>query len=260
MFMYIVRIVSWNVNGLRAVLKKDFFCAIEKLSPDILCVQEIKAAFEKIPELGLPEYQKFYSPAVRQGYSGTAVFSKIPMLSVYAASEMDALTGAPEGRVIVAEYETFFLVDVYVPNSGAELARLEFREQVWDVQFKQFLAKLYLKKPVVVCGDFNVAHEEIDLANPAQNHFNAGFTDQERRGFENILNAGFIDSFRVEHPTQTAQYSWWSYRANSRARNVGWRIDYILLSRELQKYLRSANIHQDILGSDHAPVSVQLDI
>ena len=256
----VLRIVSWNVNGLRAVLGKGFLDIFDKLHPDVVCLQEIKASSDKIPEFELPGYKKFYNSAKRPGYSGTAVFSKISPTSVTSADEMDGLTEATEGRVILAEYESFYLVNVYTPNSGAELARLSFREEVWDVQFRKFLQKLANKKPVVVCGDFNVAHEEIDLANPTQNHQNAGFTDQERLGFGNILGAGFIDSFRFAHPEEVSQYSWWSYRANARARNVGWRIDYVLLSLGLEKKLLSADIHPEIFGSDHAPVSVGLDI
>ncbi len=256
----VVRIFSWNVNGLRAVLKSSFLGAIEKLSPDILCVQEIKVSSDKIPEFELPGYQRFYNSADRPGYSGTAIFSKIQPISVNTLLEIDQLTGVPEGRVILAEYESFYLVNVYTPNSGAELARLQFRSDTWDVKFREFLCKLNDKKPVIACGDFNVAHEEIDLANPAQNHFSAGFTDQERAGFSNILKSGFTDSFRFKYPDAAEQYSWWSYRARARERNVGWRIDYVLLSTAIRDKLVSASIHQDILGSDHAPVSAVVDI
>lgn len=255
-----VQIVSWNINGLRAILGKGFIDNINKLQPDILCLQEIKATPDKIPEFELSGYQRFYNSAKRPGYAGTATFSKIRPLHVETSLEIDTLTGPTEGRVILAEYDSFYVLNVYTPNSGAELARLKFREEVWDVKFRELLCALSAKKPVITCGDFNVAHEEIDLANPAQNHFSAGFTDQERRGFDNILASGFTDSFRFKHPGEAKQYSWWSYRANARARNVGWRIDYILLSTKIKNKLISANIYQDVLGSDHAPVSVVVDI
>ncbi len=254
------KIVSWNVNGLRAVLAKGFLNAVKNLKPDVLCLQEIKVSSDKIPEFELAGYKKFYHSAERKGYSGTAIFTKVDPVAVSSNLVVDTLTGQSEGRVILAEYDKFYLVNVYTPNSGAELARLAFRENVWDVEFVQLLRSLARQKLVVACGDFNVAHQEKDLANPEQNHFSAGFTDQERKGFTNILNAGFIDSFRFKHPNASEQYSWWSYRTNARVRNVGWRIDYVLLSSGLEKYLTSADIHQNIFGSDHAPVSVQLDI
>jgi exodeoxyribonuclease-3 len=169
-------------------------------------------------------------------------------------------TGSPEGRVILLEYERFFLVNVYTPNSGAELARLEFRSQIWDVKFAAFLGNLTKIKPTVACGDFNVAHEEIDLANPVQNHFSAGFTDEERRGFSNILGKGFLDVFRYQHRHDMGQYSWWSYRANARSRNIGWRIDYVLASEALQQNIKTSKIYADICGSDHAPVGATIDL
>ncbi len=254
-----IKIVSWNVNGLRAILSKGFIDIIKMLRPDILCLQEIKASSDKIPDFELDGYNKFYNPAQRKGYSGTAIFTRLEPVTVDTNLEIEHAIEAHEGRVILADYRSFYVVTVYTPNSGAELLRLPFREKIWDVQFADYLQNLAKKKPLIVCGDFNVAHKECDLSNPSQNHFSAGFTDQERNGFSNILNVGFIDSFRFKYPDAVNQYSWWSYRVNSRARNIGWRIDYILLSSGLEKYLLSANIHQEILGSDHAPVSVVLD-
>lgn len=250
-----IKIVSWNVNGLRSILTKGFVETIQILAPDILCLQEIKVSSDRIPEFELTGYEKFYNSAERKGYSGTAIFTKKKPIQVTTSAEIEILTAQHEGRIICLEYETFYLVNVYTPNSGSELARLEFREAQWDVKFAHFLKNLAQKKSVIACGDFNVAHQEIDLANPAQNRFNAGFTDQERNGFSNILDIGFIDSFRFKQPDERDRYTWWSYRANSRARNVGWRIDYILISENLVENLISVDIHQEILGSDHAPIS-----
>lgn len=250
------KLYSWNVNGLRAALKKsDFPNFLEKFNPDILCLQETKCE-EGQAEINLPQYphQIWNSSKARKGYSGTAVFSKIKPLAV--TLDMNAEEHDKEGRVITCEFENYFLVNVYTPNSGEELARLDYRVE-WDKEFFNYLKKLEKKKPVVVCGDLNVAHTEIDLANPKTNKNNAGFTDAERDGIRRLLNGGFLDTFRVFNQ-EPNQYSWWSYRFGARARNVGWRIDYFLASQSLKDVLQSATIHQDVMGSDHCPVGLIL--
>jgi exodeoxyribonuclease-3 len=255
-----MNIVSWNVNGLRSILAKGLIGVIERINPDIICLQEIKASPDKVPEIVLPEYAKIFNSATRPGYAGTAVFTKRRPLSHSASVEIEAVTECHEGRIILLEYDKFFAVNVYTPNSGAELARLKFRSQIWDVKFAEFIRNLAGIKPAIVCGDFNVAHREIDLANPTQNHFSAGFTDEERRGFSNILAGGFIDTFRFQHPHEGNRYSWWSYRANARVRNVGWRIDYVLVSESLRRSIMETKIYADTCGSDHAPVGLLLDV
>jgi exodeoxyribonuclease-3 len=249
-----MHIVSWNVNGLRSILNKGLSGVIERLDPDIINLQEIKASPDKIPEFVLPGYFKIFNSASRSGYSGTAVFTKLEPLAYSTNVDIEKTTGAHEGRVILLEYGKFFAVNVYAPNSGAELARLEFRSRVWDAKFAEFINNLSKAKPTIVCGDFNVAHREIDLARPAQNHFNAGFTDEERLGFSNILAKGFIDTFRLKYPNSGERYSWWSYRSNARQRNIGWRIDYVLASESLRQSIVDSCIYTDACGSDHAPV------
>lgn len=259
-----MRIFSWNVNGLRAVLRKGAlqdFLAAER--PDVLCLQETKAQPGQA-EIDLPEYQEVWNPAVRPGYSGTAIFTKIPPLNVRtdlptmascADRYGDVLT---EGRLLTIELADFYLVDVYVPNSKPDLTRLDLREQFWDPALLSYLQQLERTKPVVICGDFNAAHTPIDLARPDSNHHNAGFTDQERRGISNLLAAGFVDTFRSLHPEER-RYTWWSHWNHARANNVGWRIDYFFISAVLQPRLQAAQIHETILGSDHCPISVELD-
>ena len=247
-----MKICSWNVNGIRAVLNKnalqDF---IKQKAPDILCVQEIKARPEQVL-VDFDGYEELWNPAARPGYSGTAIFTKIKPLDFKTYNYLD------EGRIAVAEFEQFFLVNVYTPNSKPDLSRLELREKTWDPNFLQLLQTLEKSKPVITCGDFNAAHEEIDIARPASNHHSAGFTDAERQGITNLISAGFIDTFRFLHPA-TQRYTWWSHWGNARANNVGWRIDYFFISASLQKNLKSAEIFENILGSDHCPVNIEIE-
>lgn len=260
-----LRIFSWNVNGLRAVIKKgalqDF---IDKEAPDILCIQETKAK-QGQAEIDFPEYEELWNSAKRPGYAGTAIFTKIKPLSVRynlpTSLELKDNFGDPlaEGRILTAEFEKFFLVNVYTPNSKNGLERLSLREKLWDPEFLKYLKELEKTKPVVVCGDFNAAHEEIDIARPKTNHHSAGFTDEERRGITNYLNAGFIDTFRSLHPEEV-RYTWWSHWGKARENNVGWRIDYFFISKSLKKNLKSAEIYEHYFGSDHCPISVELEI
>lgn len=250
-----LKLISWNVNGLRAQVRKGFLEKLEALDPDILCLQEIKLSEGQL-ELDLENYEEYYNYAERKGYSGTAIFTKKKPLSVTYG------IGIPEhdqeGRVITMAFESFILVTCYTPNSKRGLERLDYR-QVWEDAFLAYLKKMEEDKPVVVCGDLNVAHNDIDLANPASNHKNAGFTDEERAKFNQLLDNGFIDTFRYFHPDETEAYTWWSNFANSRARNIGWRIDYFLASEALKPRLISAAIHADVMGSDHCPVELQLE-
>lgn len=250
-----LKLISWNVNGLRAQVRKGFLEKLEALDPDILCLQEIKLSEGQL-ELDLENYEEYYNYAERKGYSGTAIFTKKKPLSVTYG------IGIPEhdqeGRVITMAFESFILVTCYTPNSKRGLERLDYR-QVWEDAFLAYLKKLEEDKPIVVCGDLNVAHNDIDLANPASNHKNAGFTDEERAKFNQLLDNGFIDTFRYFHPDETEAYTWWSNFANSRARNIGWRIDYFLASEALKPRLISAAIHADVMGSDHCPVELQLE-
>jgi exodeoxyribonuclease-3 len=252
-----MKIISFNVNGVRAITKKTFIDDVRTMNPDILCLQETKANDAQTEEAlqAFDEYFIYTSSAVRPGYSGTAVLTKVKPITVTYG------LGIPEhdqeGRTIVAEYEQFYLVNCYVPNSGSELARLDYREQ-WDADLLSFLQNLEKTKPVIFCGDLNVAHRAIDLANPKSNYNkSAGFTQREINGIENLLNAGFVDTFRHFYPDEV-KYSWWSARFNSRAKNVGWRIDYFLTSPSLKTQLKDAFILNEILGSDHCPVGIEL--
>ncbi|OHE71165.1 MAG: exodeoxyribonuclease III [Verrucomicrobia bacterium GWC2_42_7] len=251
-----MKIISWNVNGLNAILKKDFSRDIALLEPDVLCLQETRVSNEiGLDHLGFAYHQ--YSYAEKKGYSGTAIFSKE---KPKAARIICPCEPEPtEGRCVTFEYEQFFLVNVYVPNSGSELKRLWFRSHEWDPGFRQYLCELEKKKPVIACGDFNVAHQEIDLANPESNHFSAGFTDEERAGFSLLLQSGFEDIFRKLNPDKPKCYTWWSYRTAARKRNVGWRIDYFLTSPKLRPHIKDAYICQKIEGSDHAPVALEIE-
>ncbi|MDD3694013.1 MAG: exodeoxyribonuclease III [Candidatus Pacebacteria bacterium] len=260
-----MKIISWNVNGIRAWQEKEGTLSfISQESPDILCFQEIKAREEDM-NLGLfAEYQHVViNSAEKRGYSGTAVFSKIQPLSI--AYGIKNSTYDTEGRVITMEFENFFLVNVYTPNSKPDLSRLDFRYDNWDREFLKHLKKLETKKPVITCGDFNAAHTNIDIARPDANRTTstkpgtAGFTDKEREGVSNLIGAGFIDSYRALFP-EKIQYTWWSYRAFARERNVGWRIDYFFVSSSLKEKLQSATIHDGIKGSDHCPISIQIKI
>lgn len=260
-----LQIYSWNVNGLRAVIKKGAFESfIEDARPDILCVQETKAKKGQA-EIDLPEYEELWNSAERPGYSGTAIFTKIKPLTVSnilpTSKKMADAFGDPltEGRVLTAEFEWFYLVNVYTPNSKRALERLALRDQLWDPEFLHYLKTLDAEKPVIVCGDFNAAHTAIDLARPTENEGNAGYTAEERRGIDNIMQAGFVDTFRAFYPEATGRYTWWTWRANARAKNIGWRIDYFLVSERLFGNVKSASIHEEILGSDHCPISIEVE-
>ena len=249
-----MKLISWNVNGLRAVLKKNFleFLAVEK--PDILCLQETKCTPDQVEQLWPASYTTFWNCAEKKGYSGTAIFTKERPLNVtphIGVNEHDN-----EGRVLTAEYADFFLVNVYVPNSKRELTRLAYRQQ-WDKDFLAYLKKLEKKKPVIWCGDLNVAHTEIDLSNPKANVKNHGFTPEERAGFDAVVKAGFVDTFR-EFEKSGGHYTWWSPMSNARARNIGWRLDYFLISQSLRPQLKCATILPHIPGSDHCPVLIEL--
>ena len=250
-----MKLISWNVNGLRACLKKGFADFAADSGADIICLQEVRALPEQV-DLDIPGYSMVWNPALRKGYSGTAMLVKDLPQAVFpgmGAPELDT-----EGRVLTAELEDIFLVTVYTPNAQRELTRLEYREKEWDPTFLKFVRKLEKKKPVVFCGDLNVSHQEIDLANPKSNRGNAGFTDEERAGFDRIVKAGFIDTFR-EFEKGGGHYTWWSNRPGVRQRNVGWRIDYFLISSALRPRLVSATILADVLGSDHCPIAIELD-
>ena len=246
--------ISWNVNGLRAVLKKGFADWLESTDPDVLCLQEIKAEQHQV-DYGFPGYYQHWNSADKKGYSGTLVLSKVKPKSVIFGLGYDEHD--KEGRVITVEYQSYYLVNVYTPNSQNELRRLEYRTQTWDRLYLKHLQKLEESKPVITCGDFNVAHKEIDLKNPKSNKRNAGFTVEERTAFDNYIQAGFIDTFR-EFNQEPDQYTWWSYRMGARARNVGWRIDYFLISPVLRKRLKNAFILQEVMGSDHCPVGIRI--
>ena len=249
-----MRFISWNVNGLRAVVKKGFEDIFWSLDADFFCLQETKLQEGQI-SLDLPGYECYWSYAEKKGYSGTAIFTKHTPVSVrynLGIPEHDT-----EGRTVTLEYEEFYLVCVYTPNSQDGLRRLDYR-MIWEDDFRQYLCELDKLKPVIVCGDMNVAHEEIDLKNPATNHFNPGFSDEERGKFTELLDAGFTDTFRSLYPDRRDAYSWWSYRAAARERNVGWRIDYFVVSDRLRDSIKDAYILPEIMGSDHCPVGLDL--
>lgn len=249
-----MKIISWNVNGIRSVMKKGFMDFLSDANPDILCIQETKAPRGGM-EINVPGYHEFWNDAERPGYSGTLILSKTQPVSV--KSHMGVAKHDTEGRIITAEYNNFFLVNVYVPNSKRELLRLPYREKEWDVDFLKYLKKLEKSKPVVTCGDFNVAHKEIDLSNPKANVRTHGFTIEERTGFDNFVKAGFIDTFR-EFIQEGGHYTWWSPMRNCRANNIGWRIDYFLISATLKSRLESSRILPGVMGSDHCPVEITL--
>lgn len=261
-----LKLVSWNVNGLRAVMRKGTFVPfIEEHAPDILCLQETKAQ-QGQAEIDLPEYEEIWNSATKKGYAGTAIFSKIkPMSIVFDLPHTEDLADSygdtqAEGRVICLEFADFYLATVYTPNAKRGLERLTFRHESWDPAFLAYMQALDKIKPVVFCGDLNVAHTEIDLARPKDNRTNAGFTDQEREGADHLLAAGFIDTFRYLHPSTTEAYTWWSNFNKARERNVGWRIDYFFISKSLQSSLQSAKIHANVFGSDHCPVEIELQV
>ena len=251
-----MKFISWNVNGLRACVKKGFIDFFNEVDADFFCVQETKLQEGQI-NLDLEGYYQYWNYAVKKGYSGTAIFTKHEPINVtygIGIEEHDQ-----EGRVITLEYPNFYLITVYTPNSQNELARLDYRMQ-WEEDFRAYLVKLDENKPVIVCGDLNVAHQQIDLKNPKTNTKNPGFTPDERNQMTHLLNAGFTDTFRYFYPTKEDCYSWWSYRANARAKNVGWRIDYFLTSNRLSTQLKEATIYAEILGSDHCPVGLTLNL
>lgn len=247
-----MRFISWNVNGLRAVVKKGFEDIFWALDADFFCIQETKLQEGQI-DLDLPGYEAYWSYAEKKGYSGTAIFTKHTPLSVnYNIPGHDT-----EGRVVTLEYNDFYLVCVYTPNAQNELKRIDYRMQ-WEDDFREYLCRLDKIKPVIVCGDMNVAHNEIDLKNPDTNHFNPGFSDEERGKFTELLDSGFVDSFRSLYPDRRDAYSWWSYRAAARERNVGWRIDYFVVSERLKENIKDAYILPEIMGSDHCPVGLDV--
>ncbi|MBR8700456.1 Exodeoxyribonuclease [Fusobacterium sp. DD29] len=251
-----MKFVSWNVNGLRACVKKGFLDYFKSVDADIFSVQETKLQEGQI-ELDLEGYNQYWNYAVKKGYSGVAVFTKIKPINVtygLGIEEHDQ-----EGRVITLEFDKFYFINVYTPNSQTKLARLDYR-MTWEDAFREYIMELDKVKPVIVCGDLNVAHQEIDLKNPKTNRMNAGFSDEERAKMTELLNSGFIDSFRYFYPDKTEIYSWWSYRFNARANNAGWRIDYFIVSEKLKDMLVDAEIHTEVLGSDHCPVVLNINI
>ena len=251
-----MRLGSWNVNGIRAVLKKGFLDQMDQCKADVICLQETKAMREQVAEVAWSsDYHQYWNAAEKKGYSGTAVFTKVKPENVLLG--LGVKKHDREGRVITLEYQDFYLVNVYTPNSQNELRRLEYRTQEWDVAFRRFVKRLAKTKPLVFCGDLNVAHEEIDLARPKENTRNPGFTPEERESFGKLLKGGFVDSFR-EFETGGGHYSWWSYRAGAREKNVGWRIDYFCVSQALKNRMKHASILPDVMGSDHCPVVLEL--
>ena len=251
-----LKFISWNVNGLRACYDKGFADAFNRLEADFFCLQETKMQEGQL-DVQFERYQSYWNYAEKKGYSGTAIFSKVKPLSVTYGLGIEEHDH--EGRVITLELESYYLITVYTPNSQEELRRLDYRMK-WDDDFRAYLKKLEEKKPVIVCGDLNVAHKEIDLKNPKTNRKNAGFTDEERAKFTTLLESGFTDTFRYFYPEQEGIYSWWSYRFKAREKNAGWRIDYFLTSDSLKDKLRGAQIHTDILGSDHCPVELTIEL
>lgn len=266
-----MKLYSWNVNGIRAVINKgDFQNFLDKHQPDILCLQETKAHRGQV-EIDLPNYEEYWNSAQKLGYSGTAIFTKQKPLSVlndfsqkinqkYKLDDDSYGDLTKEGRVLSAEFENFWVVNVYTPNSKGDLSRLDLRHRKWDPAFLEHIKTLEKTKPVLFCGDFNVAHSEIDLANPKPNIGKHGFTNEEREGFDNIIKANFVDIFRSKYPNKTDAYTWWSHWANSRARNIGWRIDYWLASKSIAKDVKNPQIHPEVLGSDHCPVSIEIKV
>ena len=250
-----MRLVSWNVNGIRAVLTKGFEDFFKNVNADIFCIQETKCQEGQV-ELEFEGYQSFWNSAEKKGYSGTAIFTKIKPLSVkfgIGIEEHDK-----EGRVITLEFKDFYIVNIYTPNSKRELERLDYR-QIWEDEIRKYLLNLNKTKPVIMCGDLNVAHKEIDLKNPKTNTHNAGFTIEERNKMTELLNSGFIDTFRYLYPDKTDRYTWWSYMRKAREKNVGWRIDYFIVSDSIKDKIKEANIYREIMVSDHCPIGLEID-
>ncbi|PWW31855.1 exodeoxyribonuclease-3 [Cytobacillus oceanisediminis] len=251
-----MKLVSWNVNGIRACVKKGFIDYFNDVDADIFCIQESKLQEGQI-DLILEGYHQYWNYAIKKGYSGTAVFTKKEPLSVrYGLGDSEA---EPEGRILTLEYEEFYLVNVYTPNSQRDLARLSYRLE-WEERIREYLLELDQVRPVILCGDLNVAHQDIDLKNAKSNRGNSGFTDEERGKMTGLLHSGFVDSFRYKYPEAEGAYTWWSYMAKVRERNIGWRIDYFIVSERLQEKINDAQIHCDIMGSDHCPIALELDI
>ncbi len=249
-----MKLISWNVNGIRACLTKGFAETFKKMDADIFCIQETKCQPEQV-ELEFEGYTSYWNSAEKKGYSGTAIFTKQKPLNVtygIGIEEHDK-----EGRVITLEFEEFYMVDIYTPNSKRELERLDYR-QIWEDEIRKYLLKLNETKPVIMCGDLNVAHEEIDLKNPKTNRKNAGFTDEERQKMTELLDAGFTDTFRYLYPDKENAYSWWSYMGHAREKNVGWRIDYFIVSKSIENKIKEATIYPEIMGSDHCPVGLEI--
>lgn len=251
-----LKLISWNVNGLRACLNKGFMDFFNQIGADVVCLQETKMQPGQV-ELDLPGYQQYWHSAVKKGYSGTAVFSRVEPLQVQYGIGVEEHEG--EGRVITLEFPEWYLVTVYTPNAQRELARIDYRMS-WENAFRAYLKELDAKKPVIVCGDMNVAHQEIDLKNPKTNRGNAGFSDQEREKMTELLANGFTDTFRFLHPDAVGAYTWWSYMFHAREKNAGWRIDYFLVSDRLRDKLQASEIHPEVMGSDHCPVELQIEL
>ena len=251
-----MKLISWNVNGIRACLNKGFEEFFNKIDADIFCIQETKCQPDQI-DLEFEKYQSYWNSAEKKGYSGTAIFTKEKPINVtygIGKEEHDK-----EGRIITLEFEKFYLVNNYTPNSKRELERLDYR-QIWEDEIRKYLLELNKNKPVIMCGDLNVAHKEIDLKNPKQNRRNAGFTDEERNKMTKLLEAGFVDTFRYLYPEKENEYTWWSYMGKAREKNVGWRIDYFITSKDIENKIKEANIYQEVLGSDHCPIELNIEI
>ena len=251
-----MKLISWNVNGIRACINKGFRDFFNEINAYIFCIQETKCQKEQI-ELEFEGYTSYWNSAEKKGYSGTAIFTKQQPISVkygIGKEEHDK-----EGRVITLEFEKFYMVNIYTPNSKRELERLDYR-QIWEDEIRKYLLKLNEEKPVIMCGDLNVAHKEIDLKNPKTNRHNAGFTDEERNKMTELLESGFTDTFRFLYPDKENAYSWWSYMGHAREKNVGWRIDYFIVSKSIEDKIKEAKIHDEILGSDHCPVELEIDL
>ncbi len=251
-----MKLISWNVNGIRACLTKGFEKFFKEIEADIFCIQETKCQVGQV-DLEFEGYKSFWNSAEKKGYSGTAIFSKIdPIKVTYGIGKEEH---DKEGRIITLEFEKFYLIDNYTPNAKRELERLDYR-MIWEDEIRKYLLKLNKKKPVIMCGDLNVAHKEIDLKNSKSNRGNAGFTDEERGKMTELLKAGFTDSFRYLYPDKENAYSWWSYMGRAREKNIGWRIDYFIVSKDIEKNIEEANIYPEILGSDHCPVGIDINI
>lgn len=251
-----MKLISWNVNGIRACKNKGFDDFFKSVNADIFCIQETKCQEGQV-DLNIDGYYTYMNSAEKKGYSGTAIFTKIKPISVKYGIGIDEHD--KEGRVITLEFDKFYMVNIYTPNSKRELERLDYR-QIWEDEIRKYLLKLNDKKPVIMCGDLNVAHEEIDLKNPKSNRGNAGFTDEERNKMTKLLDAGFIDTFRYLYPKKEDAYSWWSYMGHAREKNIGWRIDYFIISDKIKENIKEAKIHSDVMGSDHCPVELDIEI